>query len=656
MKAFVVATLALLTLSSGAPAAVAADEDPAPPLRTEIRSDWAFAPVDGGWALPLEHLGWGPALVATTAEPTIIVEIPQVAGLLASRFEGALELSDHVVSAEVRVLAQGEELSVLALEGGERVDLVVDLPPDTTELSIEVDAASPSECALHERADLARVRDGALLFSGTPTVATALSEVLPIALGAVEFVVPPESSPGVDQAVVAIGARLAARYPGSLQVVVTDHPSSGALRPFLLAIEVDESPETGLELTPQGRLRISGVGTELQRQLDALDGDLLTLAATTSVTVAPDGEGPKTGVTVDRRSEEVPLSDVPGASLATSEARHLVVGVELRQAFFGGAVGSYTVRLGGLATPPPGEASGDVQLALRIDDELIDVVPVGRDGRFDTQFDIKSDQVGPTNLVQLTLDGVEACASSSRYAIQIDRGSWVRADVGEALPPGFDRFPQAAGEGLAVYPGRGLAQLATAAQIVGMLQDESPQPIETLVVDRSELLSVEMPAVVVGPDAELLLDLGAPVSKEAGEITSGDTHVVGADGLEGTSTLQAFTAATSGSDVIVVDLAPRVSAEGVEPAGLPVQLAELGWSSLHGQVVQLDADGAPRGVDIDAVTPSESAGALAPLAPLDAPRQESPRRSFVDGLVIALGASLVVMAGLRLSRRLHLFA
>lgn len=617
----------------------AAGEAPAAPTRSEIGVEWASTSVEGLWALPLEYLGYGPALVATAAEPSVTLPVPPVAGMAPRRFETVVELADHVEGAEVRVVATGETLNSLMLAAGERQDLVVELPLGTAELTLLVTPTEGGTCPVPDRADLARFRDGAVWYEGRPAAPSSLADVLPVAVGVTRFVVPAESSPGIDAAVLDLTSRLAARYPGAQQVEVrAETEPVGPLGPFGLTVVVDESPQAGVSLV-DGALVLSGTGTELTAQLAAVDGDVLALADTDRVVLTGDAVSPSE----DHRGRRVPFGDVPGAVLAANGARHLEVGAELSQASFGGSVDSYRLRLGGLATPPPGHGD-DVQLALRIDGELIDVIPVAENGRFDTQFNIAGEQVGATNFVQLTLDGVEACESATRFAVQIDRGSWVEASPGDGALGGFARFPQAGRGTVAVFPGRGLSQLTAAAELVAMLQEATPNRLVVEVVDRSEAAITDRPLLAVGADVELLGQLDAPLQGEAGYLDTTGTQLRAADGLGEHVTLQAF-ASAEGVDVVAVDLA-----EGSDDPGLPATFVAAGWSALGGHLVQLDDSGRPTVLDLGPPT-TDRAAELAPLADIATDSGPSPRRHFLDGLGIALAMSLAMMVAFRLVRR-----
>ena len=202
--------------------------------------------------------------------------------------------------------------------------------------------------------------------------------------------------------------------------------------------------------------------------------------------------------------------------------RQLEVVVPLSQAAFGGPVSSYTARLGGVVSPAQPADLGGSQLSLWLGDELLEVVPVSDQGRFDIERSIERQNVDRDRALRLRFDtSLEGCGQAELYHLQLDDGSWVKPTFGRGLSPGLHRFPQVAATGLRVIPGRETGELAVTAELVTIMQEASPTPLPLSVIEAADALSHETPLLGTDPDVELQEALEALTNPRLGRMDTG---------------------------------------------------------------------------------------------------------------------------------------
>ena len=613
--------------------------------RAEIELDWATTPTPSGqWILPLDALGYGQTIVTTTADALVELDIPEAGGPTPSRFETTLRAAD--TATRVTITDNAGTATEFIVDAGTEADVSLELDATTTGLAITAEALHRRDnCDVQPRPELVRLVDSVILYDGTTTPAETVGEFFGAALGAVHFGIDPELSDSTTEAVLNATTRLAARYPGELAVTVATTAEAGDAGldrfdpqpPFARVIELREQHDAFLAVE-DGRLVIGGTGEELQAQITGLSDAMLSAVTADRVIVEPQPEAKRE----KRFGTNIPLADITAGRLRTQGAYHLELNIDLDQTYFGGPVAEYALRLGGIASPPPGPNADELQLSLWVQDELEDVVPVESDGRFDIQFTIPGERIGRNTLVRLVLDGVRECGHWSQWSLQLDSGSWVEATSGQRLPSGFGRFPQNIDDHLAVYPGRTTRELAVAAGFVGQLQDQHDQLITIEMVDRQTAIDARTVTMAVGPDADFLEAVQAPLNPDGGSANGAGATFELDSPVGDVAALQAFVT-PDGEDMIVVDLPPDVAQDG-----LPAALRGARWTAVDGNVALL-RDGALRGITGPEAAPPETL--LLDDIPVERPA--TGRELFVSGFTaVAIGAGLAFL-GYRTVRRVR---
>ncbi len=591
---------------------------------------WALAPdAEGQWLMPLEVLGAGDVLLAESPDEPIVVDLTDTGGVVRG-FHGELVAGGHAVRVTI-----GDDHQVryeVDLEPGEVHPISIEVDEDADALVFSAIRLDDNECDVLVREHLFRLRRGVVRIDATEPGDPVgdLKTFLRSGVGAIHIGAHHDRSPIVDRAALEAAAILSRRYPGAQFVTVGDVSSaSGERTPFRRVIRLVEDDQPGLLLS-DGVLVISGSGDSLLAQVRALDTDAVRVAGLTQVT-AIEGvaeEEPR------RLGVQLPITEVARRTQVTG-AYHLELPIVADQAFFGGPVERYEVRLGGIASPPPGNAARDVQLSLHVGDELVDVIELARNGRFDTQLVLEGEAIERSTVMRLVLDGVRTCGDRSQWSLQLDHSSWIRADAGQALPPGFERFPQNALNGLSVYVGDGIEELGLAAALVGKLQEESPHLIDLSLIERAAAESPSGTVLAVGADADLLAGWQAPLIP--GRHVGDATMSLRIDAMSTTHDLmlQAFSA-HGRADVLAANVA------GHTGMGLPPALAGAVWADLRGNTAIAAED------DLSlALTTSGAPARQDLLADLTAPDDRSSRSLFVTGLATAM---VVAVAGLVVNR------
>lgn len=605
------------------------------PAQVTAGEDWATRPLDDGrWAVPLEAIGFGEVQVPEAPGAAVEVDVTSVAVLQ------PVGLSTEVVSGahpvEVDILVDGVQVDGFALDADAVRPLVVDLPAGSTSVRFEARRTDDPRCDVPERTGLIRLRHSALLTDGAALHPTDIGAFLRPPIGRVHIEVPADRSPAVDAAVLEAAAILARVAPG-LQDVMVGTTAEHDDGPFDRRIRFIERDQAGVKVV-DGLLTISGRGTDLADQVRALASEAATLTGVDELVATGGDVDPGTFAL----GEQVPV-----ASLATRTrvegAYHLELAIPLDQTAFAAPVRRYDVRLGGIASPPPGDAAQDTQLSLVVDGELEEVVAVQRNGRFDVQFAVEGSAVGRLTTVVLVLDGVRTCGDTSQWTLQVDSGSWVSATGGQSLAPGFERFPQVATAALAVYPGRDLTDLALAATLVARLQEESVRALHVEVVSRDDAIDPRATLIAAGADQDMLEAWAAPVIPGR-RLVDGDTALA-VDQDDHGLVLQAFSTSRA------VDVLAANAGTG-SPAVSPDVLAGVRWSELRDAVAVADDDRL-----VFALGPTDTTSAVTLLDDLRPATDGASRRLFVAGFTIMVTVAVFALAVVRsvaaLRRRLE---
>lgn len=610
-------------------------------IRTQVADDWTWKPSTSGWALPVSYLGWGDTISFRHDEPVAVIELPDAGGHQLHQVEFSIDVPEFVDEVRLDVSGDGQSIHSEQYQPG-TTDVVLELAAPIEELTFE---ATPlvTGCPLTDQPYFAHLRDP-ILFYSTEADTDDRHFAPPDVVTHATFVVESGRSRYADGAVLDAAASLSLGFAGHQRVAVssatatTDDPG-----PFGLIVEVGEREQAEITAVGAGELRITGRSDALVTQARGLNDALSALAAVRSFTVEQIDPAPRVA-----DDQPVKVTDLPGARLFESGGRQLEVVVPLSQAAFGGPVSSYTARLGGVVSPAQPADLGGSQLSLWLGDELLEVVPVSDQGRFDIERSIERQNVDRDRALRLRFDAsLEGCGQAELYHLQLDDGSWVKPTFGQGLAPGLHRFPQVAATGLRVIPGRETWELAVTAELVTIMQEASPTPLPLSVIEPGDALSNETPLLVTDPDVELQEALGAPTNPRLGRMDTGAVTIQADGRLDLPMTLQGFVG-TDGADIALVESTPHDGA-----GGLPDAVASHGIGLLTGTSVSVGEqhDVLVAGVQQSRVT-EEAVQLLPSTKEAGTPSASSSARSaFVTGLLLALAGGVVVLATHPLRRR-----
>ncbi len=636
-----VAALGVASFTSPLATAAGAQEPDAD--RTQIADDWTWRPTPSGWALPISYLGWGSAISFRQDEPIAVIELPDGRGHRLRQVEFTVEVPDFVDDVLLDVRVDGRSIHSERYRPG-TTDVVLELTGPSSDLTIE---ATPtlSGCPVTDQPSIARLRDP-VLFYDTDVDATADNDsfVPPDVITQTTFIVEPGRSRYADGAVLDAAAALSLSFPGRQRVAVTSADLAGNdPGPFGLMVDVGEREQAAISALGAGTVRITGRADALVTQARGLAQALTAIGTAPTFTV--DHVDP---TTTSDRERSVAVGDLPGARLFESGGRQLEVVVPLSQAAFGGPVSSYTARLGGVVSPAEPADLGGSQLSLWLDDELLEIVPVSEQGRFDIERTLGGEQVGRDGSLRLRFDAsLEGCGQAELYHLQLDDGSWIKPDPGQGLPPGLDRFPQVAAPGLRVLPGREVWELSLTAEMVTIMQEASTTRLALSVIDAGEVFEQTSALLVTDPDVELQEALGTPTNPRLGRLESGGVTIRSDERLELPMTVQGFVG-TDGIDVALIEGRPHGGR-----GGLPDPIASRGIGLLTGSNVSFGEQHDVLVARVQQTRDSEETTRLLPStsASENPSASGSARSAFVTGLLLALAGGVLVLATRPLRRR-----
>ncbi|MFT7597144.1 MAG: hypothetical protein ACI8TP_000062 [Acidimicrobiales bacterium] len=550
--------------------------------RTKVDDHWRTEKTSNGWALPIDFLGWGSTLVASNDDLEFDLGVPHALGNRLDSIEFTATLTPFVDEGHVIVNLNGEEVSETLIFGNAPVYLRVALAGADAGSTVSIRVhPHHNACPVGDVAEIARLTTPVMFFTPAPvSIRSAAGNLLtPEVVAGVEFVVDEAHSGAVDQAVLSATSAFAHGFAGEQRFAVTERePKLDA--PFVTTIRIAERDEAAIDGdVVNARFVVTGRGEDLVNQAAGLVDAFWTLDDIDHITV-------ESMVPVEREPlRRRGIEEVTGR-LRASGASHLELPILLEQADFGGPVSSYRVRLGGVVSPTRSADASGIQLGLWVDDEVLEVLELDDNGRFDLEATIAGDRVGRTTVVRLVLDlDVSGCPSSDSLGIQLDRGSWIEPEAGQILQPGFVRTPQVFADSFAVDVGSTVSHLSAASDAVGLLQDTTTWLLQPVVVERDATIS-SGPVLVAGPDIELLDLLGAPLNNQSGRIDTGRATIATSTDVDraSTSALQVFVS-SDGNDVLTVDAATHAT------FGLPDGLGVHRFRQINGSIVQLDDEG-----------------------------------------------------------------
>lgn len=404
---------------------------------------------------------------------------------------------------------------------------------------------------------------------------------------------------------------------GSASSVSLDAPASDTVDPLtqrVIAFEAGSGAAvTGIDTDERGvpRLVVSGAPETLTAAAAALGSAGLPLAsaADTEGLAAAPATGPDTALSLS-------LEDLGTASVSLRGYGVTDGFISVPQDAFGGPVDGYTLHLTGAVSTVDAVTIASAEVLWN--DVLVDTLPISLDDpRIDRTITIPSSSVRASNGLVVRLTAVAAggaCIDESllpQVRFDLDaRASTVTAHRGQAVSPGFERFPQALGGALAVATGSdtpSVAELQAAGSIVAALQRVSSRQLDITVESAQQLIDSTKPGLLVGatPDQANALRTPLRLDRFRTLAPSGSTELTVAVDRP-YAALMAFE--SGNRDLLVVGgWAP----DGETPETLLVSVADdlagTDWYTLSGVLrFQSDSDAAPQLLDINAVVPQQA--------------------------------------------------
>jgi hypothetical protein len=294
-----------------------------------------------------------------------------------------------------------------------------------------------------------------------------------------------------------------ARYrqqPTAVQLATLGAPPTGPA-PFERRIDIQQTEQgagdAGLVLEPDtGRLRISGLESELVNQTRLLTSDISRLAVTSEVfagPLSPVAQLPGNTSTLRRLGQ-------PGVSAVAISPQ---VAINLDQARMGRPVRDVRLHLTGSYTPPPPSVSA--RLTVAAGTETVDSWPADDRGVIDHWVSVPNDllQRFTTLAVGLDVAGTTGrCGEFQPLTLTIDGDSDVVTEAASPpIPAGLQSLPQALMPRVQVGIGPdAFADTRRATAIVTGLQRLSALPIGFAVTDLPTAVAAREPAIVIASD------------------------------------------------------------------------------------------------------------------------------------------------------------
>lgn len=200
--------------------------------------------------------------------------------------------------------------------------------------------------------------------------------------------------------------------------------------------------------------------------------------------------------------------------------------ISFSQADFGSPV--VKARLSLTGTYHPKERNAAATLTVLLNGGLVQAVPLEQSGVFELDINFPSALLYRDNILSLRLASSSSPESKSinSFRITIEKASYLQAESGQGLPPGFERFPQALlPEFQVAFDEIRPDTLQGAAQLVALLQRLSPTPLRPIVVDWENAIASNRPLLAVVYNPAIASNLIPPVQATA-------FRLLGRDGQE----------------------------------------------------------------------------------------------------------------------------
>ncbi|MHB1211669.1 MAG: hypothetical protein ACYC0W_05330 [Candidatus Nanopelagicales bacterium] len=384
----------------------------------------------------------------------------------------------------------------------------------------------PKEECVFDTTTTETISDLVLGFVGIETPPTTIAGFFSPPVKKVTIVAGASTVPEAEVVLAAAGA-MARRYDRDIDIVVMT-PDEFAADPAVL--DPSAGPERIIQLVPDDtasvqvvvddpgvpRLTISGPASQLSDAASSLESVGLGLAAIPEASELSETE-------VNPANPTLTLAELGAPKPTMSGLGRLEYTIAMSQDRFGGPIQSFAVHLEGVHTPV--QDAGAATASILWNDQLIASQLVTNDDQFTADVNVDPSLVRRDNFLTIRVDAVNnsgGCnaAGNATQGFQMDidgNASTVSATPGEALPEGFERFPQAFGGQLRIAFGSGplTPELVKAgASMVISLQRSAINPLDVTSEDFDTFLAGGYPGMVIGATPQDAVALDAPLRFE----------------------------------------------------------------------------------------------------------------------------------------------
>ena len=504
-------------------------------------TDQARADTPGQPALtvPLAELGRSDTIQLDPPPSSQTLTLPVPPGLRPTRLLGTIEVTADGPGGILEVSGPEGRLASVDLRkaSGTDVALSVDLstvPVTGNSVALTFRLGDPDDQCVDAGTFGSVLRNLRLAYDGTDTPPTTIATFLPPALQQLTIAVPATADLSVRDAAVRLASAVAARYsPAAPAVRVVELPAAGlpAQRTALhRAVAFTGSSAAGLELGADRVLIVNGSGSALAAQVDALFGDLGTIAVASRATVSHPQSAPQLPPATQTVSQ-LGLGAPTATGRGTATVRMGVDAASLGQP----ASGWTTHLVGTVVTGGVGTGDRRGSLTLTVGDRVLGSWPVTHDGGYDVTVTVPQDLLSRyTELVlTATADGSYGCAARPVVTVAVDPDSTIAArPADQPSSGGFADLPAALRPSYDLATDRdGIAGLGQVVGLAVALQRLSAPTLVPHLVETDALLTGSGPGVLVvhglAPAAvDLPLDLTADTATlPGGEQLTADTQL-----------------------------------------------------------------------------------------------------------------------------------
>ncbi len=597
------------------------------------------APLE--FTLDTAQLGLGRSLrLARPAGRTSFV-VPTPPGLVLTQIDTTIVVPSNVHQTFVSITVNDELVYEEVLDGGTQKDITAQITPATGDALVEIvgeEYAGGTCTSSIIEPTAAELVSPLFTFRAQPSLPETVADFLPQVVEAFEIFVEPDRPAHIDEAVLLLATNLTTQFPTTPEFRVTEIGDD-------LFSQIDSDPFTRsivLRSASTGRVEVKNNGTLAYLKLSGPEGLLSDLASSinspeirliSSDDVDTLGERKVVTEELDRRRT---LRDAGVRNLEASDALRLQLVLPLPQARFGQPVNRIRVRLGGVLLAA---TAADVEpiVTIWVNDDLLTTVELDNAGRFDTELEIVGTDLARENIVVVRSElPIECGFGLPTHELQLDASSWVEVDYGQSLPVSLDRFPQSLLKGFTIRPGQSAADLQVTSNLLAVMQSASPIILEPQIASWDDVVSSELPGILVGGSTDQLRELGVPISATGGSVDVNGVEFVTDEGYDEIAVLQAVVG-PRGQDLLHLQLAldDGKAASSEELSGL---LNDRGWGRFTGRAFAIN-DGN------NVTVPADTSTSDLALPTLTTEPPAPTRQLFGFGILIAMIFAGLLFAG-----------